>query len=96
MSEQPFSEGSPEYYILNAMVPGIVALRAYGVSRLEVDLTEMSIHLLLPPKAEQVQISLTSIPLTTDPQGPRWGLSSDPSATGKPSSLSHEGSDPDR
>lgn len=85
-SPEPTGLPKPAFYILSAMVPALVALRAYGVSQLEVDLTEMSIHLRLAPKAEQVQISIISIPLTIDPQGPRWGLSSVPSATARPSS----------
>lgn len=48
------------------LVPTLIALRALGVSQLDADLTEMSIRLRLPPRAEQVHLSITSNLQTTD------------------------------
>lgn len=58
---------SLESFILTELMPKLIELQAYGVSQLSVDLTAMSIRLRLPPRADMVQISITSDLPTTDP-----------------------------
>ena len=68
MRRQPLPpEESLESFILTELMPKLIELQAYGVSQLDVDLTEMSIRLRLPPRADKVQILITSDLPTTDP-----------------------------
>lgn len=63
-------DNSLESYILTELMPKLIELRAYGVSQLSVDLTEMSIRLQLPPRADMVRILITSDLPITDPPVP--------------------------
>jgi hypothetical protein len=67
MSEMPSIPEALESYISNEMVQVFEGLLRFGVTRLEADLIEMSIRLQLAPRGDRIQISVSSIPLTTDP-----------------------------
>ena len=67
MSEPQSETVALDTFISTEIVPKLIGLHRYGVYRLEVDLTAMNIRLLVQRREEPVHISLTSIPLTTDP-----------------------------
>jgi hypothetical protein len=66
MNAKPSLEELRESFTSNALQQLLTDMMRCRITRLEVDLTAMSILLHQAPRAEEVVISLTSVPLTID------------------------------